>query len=196
MSEFEPAAMHIDRPRRHSAEFKSVSSRVSIPVDAYRQSSVDYIEKDQITEQPTGTFEQLAWTTHQQILAMQQRGKEQVQAHRQWAANQWQQHANMVLQHPGQLTTPSLTVYHQPVTTSYVQSQGYQQPVTTSYVQTQGYQQPVTTSYVQTQGYQQPVTTSYVQAQGYQQPVTTSYEQTQEYRQRVLYNPTFVFPFY
>jgi hypothetical protein len=60
---------------------------------------------------------------------MQQRGREQLQAHQQWAANQWQQHANMFLQYPTQLTTPSLIVYHPPVTTSYVQTQEYRQQV-------------------------------------------------------------------
>jgi len=58
---------------------------------------------------------------------MQQRGKEQLQAHQQWAANQWQQHANMFLQYPTQLTAPSLVFYHQPVTTSYIQTQEYRQ---------------------------------------------------------------------
>jgi hypothetical protein len=127
IAEFEPAAINVERARRHSAEFESNPSRVSIPVNIQRRNSDEYIEKGNITEQPTGTFDQLAWTTHQQILAMQQRGREQVQAHRQWAANQWQQHANMILQYPTQLTTPSLVVYHQPVTTSYVQRQEYRQ---------------------------------------------------------------------
>ncbi len=126
ISEFEPAAMHIDRQRRHSAEFQANGARVEIPVNVQRRNSLEYIDKERITEQPTGTFDQLAWTTHQQILAMQKRGKEQVQAHRQWAANQWQQHANMFLQYPTQLTTPSLIFYHQPVT-SYIQTQEYRQ---------------------------------------------------------------------
>lgn len=55
---------------------------------------------------------------------MQQRSRQHVQAHQQWAANQWQQHAaNMFVP----LTTPSLVVYHPPVTTSYVQTQEYRQ---------------------------------------------------------------------
>jgi hypothetical protein len=127
IAEFEPDAINLDRQRRHSAEFESTSSRVSIPVNIQRRNSVDYIQNEQITQQPTGTFDQLAWTTHQQILAMQQRSNEQLQAHRQWAANQWQQHANMFLQYPTQFTTPSYIVYHQPVTTSYVQTQEYRQ---------------------------------------------------------------------
>lgn len=130
MAQFETAAVNTDRQRRHSAEFESSAVRVPIPVNVQRRNSLDYIEKEKvITEQPSGTFDQLAWTTHQQILAMQQRGKEQVQAHRQWAANQWQQHTNMFLQYPAQLTTPSLVVYHQPVTRSYVQKQEYRQQV-------------------------------------------------------------------
>ncbi len=127
-AEFEPGAINIDRQRRHSAEFQSNSSRVSIPVHhVQRRNSADYTQQEYVTEQPSGTFDQLAWATHQQILAMQQRGREQLQAHQQWAANQWQQHANMFLQFPTQLTTPSLIVYHQPVTTSYVQTHEYRQ---------------------------------------------------------------------
>jgi hypothetical protein len=103
-----------------------------VPAIIQRQNSLNYLETEQITEQPTGTFDQLAWTTHQQILALQQRGREQVQAHRQWAANQWQQHANLFLQYPTQLTTPALIVHHPPVTmntNSYVETQEYRQRV-------------------------------------------------------------------
>jgi hypothetical protein len=61
---------------------------------------------------------------------MQRRGRQRVQAHQQWAANQWQQHANMFLQYPTQLTTPSLVIYHPPATantTSYIQRQEYRE---------------------------------------------------------------------
>lgn len=85
-------------------------------------------QQQQQHHQQTQAFNQLAWNSHQQILAMQQRSRQQVQAHQQWAANQWQQHAaNMYVPLSTQLTTPSLIVYHPPVTTSYVQTQEYRQ---------------------------------------------------------------------
>lgn len=140
MAASEQAAVHIDRQRRHSAEFQSNSTRVAIPVHAHRRNSVDYAEREDMTEQhqyhqQARTFNQLAWDTHQQILAMQQRGRQQVQAHQQWATNQWQQHAaNMFVP----LTTPSLVVYQPPVTTAYVQTQEYRQQY--QYTPTYAYQ--------------------------------------------------------
>jgi hypothetical protein len=124
--------MNIQRQRRHSAEYQFNSTHLPAPVNMQRRNSLNYLEQEQITEQPTGTFDQLAWRTHQQILALQQRGREQVQAYRQLAANQWQQHANLFLQYPAQLTTPSLIIHHPPVTmnaTSYVETQEYRQRV-------------------------------------------------------------------
>jgi hypothetical protein len=109
------------------------STHQKIPVNNQRRNSVDLLEENYILQQqqqPAKTFDQLAWSTHQQILAMQQRGRQQVQAHQQWAATQWNQHANMFLQYPTQLTTPSLVVYHPPITmntAAYVQRQEIRQ---------------------------------------------------------------------
>ncbi|CAF0825887.1 unnamed protein product [Adineta ricciae] len=130
MTEFEPAAYTQERQRRHSAEFHTDAVRVPIPVQILRQRSVDQLNTEQIAQQPSGTFDELVWSTQQQILAMQQRGREQVQATRQWAVNQWQQHTNMFTPFPTQLTTPTLVVCHQPTTTNiteYVQKQEYRE---------------------------------------------------------------------
>lgn len=149
MTEFEPGAINVERQRRHSAEFQSSSfhvpipvhhvqrrnsaefqsssSHVSIPVHhTQRRNSADFTENQYIAQQPSTAFDELAWRTHQEIIAMQQRGIEQLQAHQQWAANQWHQHANMFLPISTQLTAPSLVVYHPPVTT-YVQKQEFRQ---------------------------------------------------------------------
>lgn len=124
IAEFEPAAMHVTRQRRHSAEFQSDVSDVLIPVNIQRTNSLENFENSQVVEQASNTYDQRAWSTHQQVLAMQQRGREQVAAHQEWAANQWQQHANMMMQFPMPMATPPLVVYHQPVTmnsASYVE---------------------------------------------------------------------------
>ncbi|CAF0896677.1 unnamed protein product [Adineta steineri] len=131
LTEFEPGAITYERQRRHSAEFHTDSSRLEIPINMSRQKSVDHLAREQMAQQPSGTFDELVWTTHQQILAMQQRGREQVQASQQWAANQWQQHQNMFMQYPTHLTTPTLVVCHPPVTTNaptaYIQTEEYRE---------------------------------------------------------------------
>ncbi|UJR27899.1 hypothetical protein I4U23_009161 [Adineta vaga] len=130
ITEFEPGAPVYERQRRHSAEFNLDSLRVPIPVHIQRQKSVDQLDSEQISYQPSGTFDELVWSTQQQILAMQQRGREQVQASQRWAANQWQQQTNMLLPYPTHLTTPTLVVCHSPVTTNvteYVQRQEYRE---------------------------------------------------------------------
>ena len=124
---FEPITVQTDRQRRHSAEFQPRSPSVSIPVTIQRTNSAsrlvseqDYFERQ--TQLATGTtplpqgvgsFDQLAWSSHQQILAMQQRGREQVEAHRQWAANQWQNQAQMFMQYQP-LLMPQAQVFYQP----------------------------------------------------------------------------------
>ena len=86
--------------QEQSARFRSQSfSRLAIPVHIERQSSVDNLHVKQ-----TSAFEQFARFTQQQLQNMQ--------AHQQWIANQHHQHMNIV-QH---LTTPTLVVYHPPVT--------------------------------------------------------------------------------
>lgn len=133
MTEFEPAALQVQKQRRHSAEYVSDSTNLQIPVEYQRRNSLNFLEQAyNISQQPSGTFDELAWRTHQQVLAMQQRGREQVQAHQQWAANLWQQHSNMFLHYPQQLTTPSLVVYHPPTvmnTAAYVETQEYRQQI-------------------------------------------------------------------
>ncbi|CAF2506945.1 unnamed protein product [Rotaria sp. Silwood2] len=127
-TEFQTAAMHTQRQRRHSADFQSDSSRIPIEVNVQRRNSVDHLDKEYIIQQSSGTLDELAWRTQQQMLALQQHGREHLQAHQQWAANLWQQHSNRFLQYPTQLTAPPLVVYQQPVpinTAAYVQRQQY-----------------------------------------------------------------------
>ena len=71
----------------------------------------------------------MVWKSHQEILAMQQLGRQQVQACQEWATDLWQQQSNMFSQYSTRLVTPSLIVHHPPVTTSYVQTQEYRQQV-------------------------------------------------------------------
>ncbi|CAF0833651.1 unnamed protein product [Rotaria sp. Silwood1] len=129
-AEFQTAATHTQRQRRHSAEFQSNSSRVPIPVNVQRRNSINDLNQEYIVEQPSGTYNELAWKTQQQLLALQQRNREQLQAHQQWAANQWQQHANMFLQYPTQLPITPLVAYQPSVTmnrAAYVQRHEYRQ---------------------------------------------------------------------
>jgi len=61
---------------------------------------------------------------------LQERGREHVRAHQQWAAQQWQQHANMFSQASTQLVAPpqpQFIVYQQPATTTFVETKQYQQ---------------------------------------------------------------------
>ncbi|CAM2710347.1 unnamed protein product [Rotaria socialis] len=129
--QYQTDATRVERQRRHSAEFHTNESHVQMGANMQRRNSSDHLVQDYIVQQPpSGLFDQLAWRAHQQMLAMQQQGREQLQAHQQWAANLWQQHANMYSQSPMQLTAPSMLVYHQPIvmhTASYVERQEYQQ---------------------------------------------------------------------
>lgn len=94
-----------------------------------RSNSVDQYQHEQMNQQVSTPFDQLTFQTHQQILNLQQRGREQVHAHQQWAAQQWQQHANMFSQFSAQIATPQrqMIVYHQPATTSFVEKKEYRQ---------------------------------------------------------------------
>lgn len=103
ISQFQPGDAIINQQQQQqqqSARFRSQSfSRLPIPVHIERQSSVDNLHVKQTT-----AFDQFAQFTQQQLRNMQ--------AHQQWIANQHHQHMNIV-QH---LTTPTLIVYHPPVT--------------------------------------------------------------------------------
>ncbi|CAF1362034.1 unnamed protein product [Rotaria sordida] len=131
-AEFQATTMNTQqqRQRRHSAEFHSSSSRTQIPVNLQRRNSVEHLNTEHITQQQSGAFNELAWRAQQQLFAIQQRNREQMQAHQQWAANLWQQNSNRFLQYPTQLTTSPLVVYHPPVamnTAAYAQRHEYHQ---------------------------------------------------------------------
>ncbi|CAF2074837.1 unnamed protein product [Rotaria magnacalcarata] len=139
--QYQTDAAHGERQRRHSAEFHTSESHVRMGTNMQRRNSSDHLVQDYIVQQPpSGLLDQLTWKAHQQMLAMQQQGRKQLQAQQQWAANLWQQHANMYSQYPMQLTAPSMLVYHQPIsmhTASYAERQEYQQQV--QYNQTYAY---------------------------------------------------------
>ena len=61
-------------------------------------------------------FDQLAWSTQQQLEALQHQTLEQTQTYKYWIVNPDQQPRNMFMQIPTQLTTPTLIVNHPPVT--------------------------------------------------------------------------------
>ena len=99
------------RNRRHSAEYKTTTERVSIPVNVQRHDSLDNLNQTHLLQTPEPIFDQ-------HILDIQQRGREQVAAHQQWAANQWQQHALMMMQYGSQPFVPSLPFYFPTTTTN------------------------------------------------------------------------------
>jgi hypothetical protein len=128
VSEFEPSSTTTNRQRRHSAEFHSESSsRLPIPVHIDRQNSFGHFQTQQ-----SSVFNQFARSTHQQLESMQRQTLARMQEHQRWITNQHQQHMNMFMQSPLQLTTPTLIVNHPPVTrtvTSYARNEQVQQQV-------------------------------------------------------------------
>jgi hypothetical protein len=124
ISQFQPNSTNINRQPYYQSQS---STRLPIPVHIERENSFDHLQNTQ-----PSIFDQFARSTQQQISAMQQQTREQIQAHQHWMANHWQQHANMFLQMPTQLLTPTLIVNHPPVTMtahSYAQREDVQQQV-------------------------------------------------------------------
>lgn len=82
-------------------------------------------------------MDDLTWRAHQQLVALQQQGIEQVRAHQQWAQDLWQQQANLFSQPPMAFMPPApapcplqTVVYNPPVvlhTSSFVQRKEYRQ---------------------------------------------------------------------
>lgn len=111
----EQATTHqVQRQRRHSAEFQTSSN-------SNRSSSVsratNTLQRRNSTEEHHQTaYDQWAWNAHEQyqkhLFALQQQGQAHAEAHRQWMAQQWQQHHNYLRQFQ---TAPSF-VFPQPLT--------------------------------------------------------------------------------
>ncbi|CAF0980829.1 unnamed protein product [Rotaria sordida] len=127
VSEFQPGGLTIDRQCYHSVDLhSSSSSRLLNTFHNEQQTSSNNIENQKFS-----IFDQFAWLTQQQLEAIEHQTLEQIQTHQQWIFDQQQQqHMNMFLHTPLQLTTPMLIVNHPPVTriiNAYTQRDDVQQ---------------------------------------------------------------------
>ena len=114
MSQFQPDTQNSHLQRRHSADFEwQPPGRVPIPVTVHHGDSLHQLDRYDQIDAHSSLFNQFARSTQQQIEAIQQRTLEQIQAHQQWIANQWQQQVPIP-----PMTTPVLIVNHPPVTMS------------------------------------------------------------------------------